>query len=123
LATGTGTVNLATGLSATGQNLLVVQYSKSTGAGQVRLGVLRSNGTTLFTPYQTLSGTGTQTLRVDWAAGTLATERLTVGSAVQQLTGVNTGTVRLETLWLGVPAGGTGTASFDAVTSTRFTLP
>jgi hypothetical protein len=117
-----GTVNLASGLSATGQTLFVVQYNKTTGSGQVRLGVLRNNGTTLFTPYQTVAA-GTQTLRVDWAAGTSATERLTVGSAVQQLTGVNTGTGRLETLWLGNPAGGTGTASFDAVTSTRFTLP
>jgi hypothetical protein len=122
LATGTGTVNIATGLAANGQNLFVVQYRKSTGAGEVRLGVLRNNGTTVFTPYQTVAA-GTQTLRVDWATGTLATERLTVGSAVQQLTGVNTGTGRLETLWLGIPAGGTGTASFDAVTSTRFTLP
>ncbi|MCU1686651.1 MAG: hypothetical protein JWQ81_7390 [Amycolatopsis sp.] len=126
LVTGSGTVNLAAGLSATGQTLFVVQYRKSTGAAQVRLGVLRSNGTVVYTTYLTLGGTGTQTLRVDWAAGTSSTHKLTVGAASQTLTGVNTGTVRLDTLRLGLFGGGaatTGTASFDAVTTTRFTLP
>ncbi|WP_329060659.1 multicopper oxidase domain-containing protein [Amycolatopsis sp. NBC_01480] len=125
LATGTGTVNLAAGLSATGQQLFVVQYRKSTGAAQVRLGVRRSTGVVAYTPYLTL-GTGVQTIRVDWAAGTSTTHKLTVGTASQQLTGVNTGTVRLDALWLGLSGGGaatTGAASFDAVLSTRFTLP
>jgi hypothetical protein len=125
LATGTGTVNLAAGLSATGQQLFVVQYRKSSGAAQVRLGVRRSTGVVSYTPYLTL-GSGVQTTRVDWAAGTSTTHKLTVGSSSQQLTGVNTGTVRLDTLWLGLSGGGaatTGAASFDAVLSTRFTLP
>jgi hypothetical protein len=125
LATGTATVNLAAGLSATGQQLFVVQYRKSAGAAQVRIGVRRSTGVVSYTPYLTL-GSGVQTIRVDWAAGTSTTHKLTVGSASQQLTGVNTGTVRLDTLWLGLSGGGaatTGAASFDAVLSTRFTLP
>jgi hypothetical protein len=125
LTTGTGTVNLATGLSTTGQQLFVVQYRKSTGAAQVRLGVRRSTGVIAFTAYITL-GAGVQTIRADWAAGTSTTHKLTVGTASQQLTGVNTGTVRLDTLWLGLAGGGaatTGAASFDAVLSTRFTLP
>jgi hypothetical protein len=124
LATGTGTVNLATGLSSTGQELFVVQYRTSTGTAQVHLGVRRSTGVISYTPWVNL-GSGVQTLRVDWAAGTSTTHRLTVGTASQTLTGVNTGTVRLETLWLGL-FGGTGTtgaASFDAILSTRFTLP
>jgi hypothetical protein len=126
LATGTGTVNLATGLSSSGQNLFVVQYRKSTGAAQVRLGVRRSTGVIAYTAYITLVGTAAQTLRVDWAAGTSTTHKLTAGAVSQQLTGVNTGAVRLETLWLGLFGGGTGTtgaASFDAVLATRFTLP
>jgi hypothetical protein len=125
LATGTGTVNLATGLSSTGQELFVVQYRTSTGTAQVHLGVRRSTGVISYTPWVNL-GSGVQTLRVDWAAGTSTTHRLTVGTASQTLTGVNTGTVRLETLWLGLFGGGTGTtgaASFDAILSTRFTLP
>jgi hypothetical protein len=126
LAVGTGTVNLATGLSSSGQNLFVVQYRKSAGTAQVRLGVRRSTGVIAYTTYMNLVGSGTQTLRVDWAAGTSTTHKLTVGTAFQQLTGVNTGTVRLETLWLGLFGGGTGTtgaASFDAILATRFTLP
>jgi hypothetical protein len=126
LATGTGTVNLATGLSGSGQNLFVVQYHKQGTTAQIRLGVRRSTGAVAYTPYLTLTSTGTQTLRVDWAAGTSTTHKLTVGSASQTLTGVNTGTVRLETLWLGLFGGDTsttGAASFDAVLATRFTLP
>jgi hypothetical protein len=125
LATGTGTVNIATGLSTTGQTLFVVQYRKSGSSSQVRLGVRRSTGAMAYTTTWT-TVVGAQTLRVDWAAGTSVTEKLTAGSVVSQITGVNTGTVWLDALWLGLSGGGTGTtgaASFDAVVSTRFTLP
>ncbi|MET8846787.1 multicopper oxidase domain-containing protein [Amycolatopsis sp. NPDC004625] len=125
LATGTGTVNLAAGMSGGGQQLFAVQYRKSAGTPQVRLGARRNTGAIAYTAWQNLT-TGTNTLRVDWAAGTSVTESLTVGTAVQRLTGFTTGTVRLETLWLGLSGGGggtTGAASFDAVLSTRFTLP
>jgi hypothetical protein len=125
LATGTGTVNIATGLSNTGQTLFVVQYRKSGSSSQVRLGVRRSTGAMAYTSTWT-TVVGAQTLRVDWAAGASVTEKLTAGSVVSQITGVNTGTVWLDALWLGLSGGGagtTGTASFDAVVSTRFTLP
>jgi hypothetical protein len=118
-------VNIATGLSNTGQTLFVVQYRKSGSSSQVRLGVRRSTGAMAYTSTWT-TVVGAQTLRVDWAAGASVTEKLTAGSVVSQITGVNTGTVWLDALWLGLSGGGagtTGTASFDAVVSTRFTLP
>ena len=124
LATGTGTVNIANGQATGGVSLFVVQYRTSGTAQQLRLGARRNTGAVTYTNWVTV--TGTQTVRVDWAAGTSATESLTVGATTLRLTGFNTGTVRLETLLFGLTGGGTGTtgsASFDAVNSTRFTLP
>jgi hypothetical protein len=126
LATGTGTVNIAAGQATGGVSLFVVQYRTSGGAQQLRLGARRNTGVVTYTNWLTLAGAGAQTVRVDWAAGTSATESLTVGAATQRLTAFNTGTVRLETLLFGLTGGGagtTGSASFDAVNATRFTLP
>jgi FtsP/CotA-like multicopper oxidase with cupredoxin domain len=126
LSTGNGTVTLLQGRSTTNATQFAVQYRKQgAGAAQVRLGVLRANGVTSYTNWITL-GAGTQTIRVDWAAGGSSTQKLTVGSAVQQLTGIANTAARIDAVWLGLSAGGgatSGTAAFDSFSSTRFTLP
>jgi hypothetical protein len=129
LRTGTGQVGILTGIQTGTTRPLQIQYRRAAAtnaAAQVRLEVLRSNGTTATTAWVTLPATSFSSLQVDWTASTRATVTLTVNGAATSLTSQNTsgrtvGSVRLGLANASAPV--TGAGHFDAFVSSLNPLP
>ena len=136
LAPGNGnTLTLFEGRNAQNGSLFTVQYRINGTTPQLRTSMSRSTGGPLTGNWTNLPA-GNVTVQLDWVTGPATGP--TAGSLVLKMNGTsvstqtgNTGTLRLETVLLGVTAGfsttnaGTtiGTAYFDSFLSTRFTLP
>ena len=120
-----GVVTVFQGVSSSNAVVMAVQMRKSGSTNQVRGVLRRSTGTNVTGGWVSLSP-GAHTVRVDWAAGTAGTLRLSVDGVSKQLLTAANSTLRIETARLGavtVASSTKGTAYFDSFVSTRNTLP
>jgi hypothetical protein len=121
---GTAIVDLFQARGTAGTSVLTVQYRRSAGASQFRLGMLTTGGTWVYTAWVTASG---GTVRVDWGSAASGSASLKVGAVTIGTVSGNTSanTVESATLGLVATSGGTtsGSATFDNYASTRFTAP
>ncbi|HEX3003699.1 MAG TPA: multicopper oxidase domain-containing protein [Angustibacter sp.] len=120
-----GVTTVFQGVSSSNALVLAVQVRKSGGSYQARGVLRRSNGRNLIGSWVPL-GTGTHTVRVDWAAATAGTLGLSVDGVSKQLLTADNATLRVETARLGavtVASTTHGTAYVDSFESTRNTLP
>ncbi|MCW3815116.1 multicopper oxidase domain-containing protein [Micromonospora sp. DR5-3] len=124
-----GTVNPQTAVvtvyqlrNAAGGALAVVQYRRSNGVNQFRLGLLRPAGWA-YTGWVAANG---GTVRLDWVSATAGSATLKVGAAtVGTLTGDTSG-YTVESAALGLvarTATTSGSLSFDNYAATRYTAP
>jgi subtilisin family serine protease len=130
LTTGTNTnpavIDIFDGLNTANATIVQVQYRASSRVGyQVRLGVVRSGGTT-FTSWYTIANNTWNAIEIAWQSASSASASLSTGGALRQtLTKLNTSAYMLDTVRLG-PQGPLGTISgtpfFDSFVSTRTTL-
>ncbi|XBP95804.1 multicopper oxidase domain-containing protein [Micromonospora sp. CCTCC AA 2012012] len=118
----TATVTVHQLRNAAGNPLAVVQYRRSNGVNQFRLGLLRPAGWA-YTGWVAASG---GTVRVDWSSATAGAATLKVGTVtVGTLTGDTSGYL-VESAALGLvarTATTSGSLSFDTYASTRYTAP
>ncbi|MBM0229933.1 hypothetical protein [Micromonospora sp. ATA51] len=118
----TATVTVYQARNASGGALAVVQYRRSNGINQFRLGLLRPAGWA-YTGWVAASG---GTVRLDWASATAGSATLKVGAVtVGTLTGDTSG-YPVESAALGLvarTATTSGSLSFDNYASTRYTAP
>jgi hypothetical protein len=124
-------LSLLQGRTAANGQVYALEYRFTAGSAQVRTVLDRSGTTAVAGAWVTLSA-GTHTLQVDWTSGpatgtSAGSLRLLVDGVSRSLQTGNTSTLRIETAWLGVSAGlsgsSTGRAYFDSFASTRFTMP
>ncbi|MCI4065925.1 multicopper oxidase domain-containing protein [Micromonospora sp. R77] len=118
----TATVTVYQLRNAAGSPLAVVQYRRSNGVNQFRLGLLRPAGWA-YTGWVAAAG---GTVRVDWSSATAGAATLKVGTVtVGTLTGDTSGYL-VESAALGLvarTATTSGSLSFDTYASTRYTAP
>ena len=118
----TAVVTVYQARNASGGALAVVQYRRSNGVNQFRLGLLRPAGWA-YTGWVAASG---GTVRLDWASATAGSATLKVGAVtVGTLTGDTSG-YTVESAALGLvarTATTSGSLSFDNYASTRYTAP
>jgi hypothetical protein len=124
-------LSLLQGRTAANGQVYALEYRFNAGSAQVRT-ILDRSGTTALTGAWVTLAAGTHTLQVDWNSGpatgtTAGSLRLSVDGTSRSLQTGNTSTLRIDTAWLGVSAGlsgsSTGRAYFDSFASTRFTMP
>jgi hypothetical protein len=115
--------SILVGLNAANQNVFQVQTRRNNGQYQIRASVSRVGGTTT-TNWHTITNTH-HAIEIAWQAGTSASFMLYIDGALKQtLTGLNTNTLRVDTVRLGPQSalgGVTGAEYFDNFTSTRTT--
>jgi hypothetical protein len=108
-----------------GSAAFTVQYRINGGSPQLRTVLTRNTGATVVGNWVNLAA-GRHTVQVDWVAATAGSLALKIDGTTVSTQTANTGTVRVETVLLGVTAGFTsttsGTAYFDSFVSTRSTL-
>jgi hypothetical protein len=108
-----------------GAAAFTVQYRINGGSPQLRTVLTRNTGATVVGNWVNLAA-GRHTVQVDWVAATAGSLALKIDGTTVSTQTANTGTVRVETVLLGVTAGFTsttsGTAYFDSFVSTRSTL-
>jgi hypothetical protein len=108
-----------------GSAAFTVQYRLNGGNPQLRTVLTRNTGAAVVGNWVNL-GAGKHTVQVDWVAATAGSLVLKIDGTTLSTQTANTGTVRVETVLLGVTAGFTGTtagtAYFDSFVSTRSTL-
>ncbi len=108
--------------NAAGNPVAVVQYQRSNGVNQFRLGLLRPAGMA-YTGWANVNG---GTIRLDWTSATAGSATLKVGTVtVGTLTG-DTSSYTVESAALGLiarTATTSGSLSFDNYVSTRYTAP
>jgi hypothetical protein len=118
----TATVTVQQLRNAAGGALAVVQYRRSNGVDQFRLGLLRPAGWA-YTGWVAAAG---GTVRVDWSSATAGAATLKVGAVtVGTLTGDTSG-YTVESAAVGLvarTATTSGSLSFDNYASTRYTAP
>lgn len=120
-----GVTTVFQGVSSSNALVFAVQVRKSGSSYQARGVLRRSTGTNSTGSWVTL-GTGTHTVRVDWAAASSGTLQLSVDGISKQLLTAANATLRVETARLGavtVASTTHGTAYVDSFESTRNTLP
>ncbi len=120
-----GVTTVFQGVSSSNALVLAVQVRKSGSSYQARGVLRRSTGTNVAGSWVPL-GTGAHTVRVDWAAASAGTLRLSVDGVSKQLLTAANATLRVETARLGavtVASTTHGTAYVDSFESTRNTLP
>jgi hypothetical protein len=119
-------VDIFSGRTANGAAILTIQYRRNTGGGgSVRIGALRSGGTT-WTAWSGLPD-GRHALEVGWQSSTAATVRLWVDGVISSsLTNLDTHASILESVRLGPSSGLTksmsGELQFDRFVSSRGSL-
>ncbi|MEU2609989.1 multicopper oxidase domain-containing protein [Micromonospora sp. NPDC007271] len=108
--------------NASGGAVAVVQYRRSNGVNQFRLGLLRPAGWA----YTSWVNAGGGTIRLDWTSASTGSATLKVGTVtVGTLTGDTSG-YSVESAALGLvarTATTTGSLSFDNYAATRYTAP
>jgi FtsP/CotA-like multicopper oxidase with cupredoxin domain len=125
LVSGTNALALLQGRTTAGQ-AFALEYRLSGANPQVRMVMDRNTGAALVGAWYTLTA-GAHTLQADWTSGTAGSLRLLVDGVSRSQQNTNNSNLRVETTWLGVSAGTSGTsggaAFFDSFASTRFTMP
>lgn len=129
--TATTALSLLQGRTAANGQVYALEYRFNAGSAQVRT-VLDRSGTTALTGAWVILTAAPHTLQVDWTSGPATgtgagSLRLSVDGLSKSLQTGNTSTLRIDTAWLGVSAGisgsSTGRAYFDSFASTRYTMP
>ncbi len=116
---------LFVGKNASNGNVFMVQMRRTsqTGVFQVRALVWQASGFKA-TAWTTIARNQFTQIGIEWTSARKATFRLYINGALKQsLTGLNTSTKRLETVFLGPQnalTGATGVVFFDSYESTRF---
>jgi FtsP/CotA-like multicopper oxidase with cupredoxin domain len=113
--------------TAGNNQVFALQFRVSGTTPQIRVGLARTLGTT-YGPWISLTA-GQHVLQVDWVAGSPGSLALSVDGVARSTVNGNTGTLRVETVLMGVTAGvvtgagsPSGTAYFDSFVSARNNL-
>jgi FtsP/CotA-like multicopper oxidase with cupredoxin domain len=112
--------------AANGQVFAVQYHRVNQGTAQVRVVYNRSTGAAVTGNWYTVA-VGTNTVLLDWTAGTNGSLKLTINGGLKQTVNGNSNTLRIDTARLGVISGfGTGTSGtgyFDGFSSGRTSAP